>query len=1223
MYSVHYTLYVLFSLYLISGHTTQAQDSTSRLEVVVHRGFNENIQQMAFSYDDRKLACRDGDGRVNLFDLQTYLPEKYIEETRAHNGIFGFSITNPNVLFIGPTTWLLTDKPHQNEVKGSLVPLGHPSQYGYAKDNLFGFTDSLFIFQTTTDKRNSQLMFSDTVVVPAGHRLEQFKAIYPYAVLLTELDNEPYGSKGILMGKKRVLRIYNLAEKRYTDSIATSSVDGDFDIALQKGSLLVVHRISERLSDTLCKSTVEVWKVDRRKQLTQRTTYTDSYEEFIQSVDLSDDGKRLALLTYGQEAIILSTDTPSPTPIPIRLPTYTHSIQLNHAGDVLACAMFNDIGLFLINKTGKVLTPLKTIRQSWLPVKEIDYAQNNLISRNAEQVRLWPSQCLADSKAIMPEKSVAYGGIQPLDSLVYYWGRLRGKKADQYLFRRNIWNQSTKVISLSNNFDQTNLEGWSVAPSERSMCVLIKEKSANTLAQRSLTFYRINDTTARQTSHNEFTVSKKVGGQVPLSVSWSKALNRFVVLIRHLNKQADWYNLHFYDEDGKADRRSLTVQVDTGSRRQAGVGIDYDYIKLSLTPNGDAAYLIRDNTLQDSCKLIRLTDGKLLFSRNKEQLGESYYASVKLEAFAADARQAWIGWVIKKKRYLLQYKLSPGADTASLLLTVPTDNSIDRLRLSEDGSQLAVVTDGVVRVWDTYTGKELYGLYTLRDSNFVAITPDNYYMASRRSRNVQGLGFRIANNVLPINQLDYQYNRPDLVSSQLPQADSQRVNFYRKLHSMRIAARATPKGLQSGVTVVVLRKLSADMLTTQRTYPFGVVAQAENGLKAITVFINDVPVAHQASHRPQTPARQQYTDTLTVDLGLGMNHIEVVATDSANNESICVGAFDMIYQPPKQPASNVYVIAAGVDRYPKAGADLHYAVSDARRVANLFANGVEYSYKYEKNGLYEWAKERVRGIPNQFQLDTLYNESFNEKALEAIRQKLMGSQIDDQILFFYAGHGLLDKDYNFFLATSATDFASPSEGSIAYNRLVALFRDIPARRKLFLIDACHAGEMTKTNRVSPTDTTVSTLLASTSRGVKLLGTKSASSQDVGTYMRIFFSDYQTTDGINMIAASAGSEVAFEGAATKGGVFTSALQQGLIELYSPKHINKNDTYRWSNGYDHSKYICEADADQNGTVSVSELMAYVTNEVNRQTKGQQTPTYRVENYFNDFPVWSPNP
>ena len=53
----------------------------------------------------------------------------------------------------------------------------------------------------------------------------------------------------------------------------------------------------------------------------------------------------------------------------------------------------------------------------------------------------------------------------------------------------------------------------------------------------------------------------------------------------------------------------------------------------------------------------------------------------------------------------------------------------------------------------------------------------------------------------------------------------------------------------------------------------------------------------------------------------------------------------------------------------------------------------------------------------------------------SMKDFLKEAKPNDVVMVFVAGHGLLDKDLNYYLATNTTDFLNPSDGGIKYESL--------------------------------------------------------------------------------------------------------------------------------------------------------------------------------------------
>jgi uncharacterized caspase-like protein len=91
-----------------------------------------------------------------------------------------------------------------------------------------------------------------------------------------------------------------------------------------------------------------------------------------------------------------------------------------------------------------------------------------------------------------------------------------------------------------------------------------------------------------------------------------------------------------------------------------------------------------------------------------------------------------------------------------------------------------------------------------------------------------------------------------------------------------------------------------------------------------------------------------------------------------------------------------------------------------------------------------------------------------------------------------------------------------------------------------------------------------------------------------------FANLSKGSGAIVISAAAGSGYALESPEWNNGVFTYCILNGI----------KNKT---------------ADLNKDGSITVSELRDYVSQEVQSITKGAQKPTSRRDNVSFDFNVW----
>lgn len=185
-------------------------------------------------------------------------------------------------------------------------------------------------------------------------------------------------------------------------------------------------------------------------------------------------------------------------------------------------------------------------------------------------------------------------------------------------------------------------------------------------------------------------------------------------------------------------------------------------------------------------------------------------------------------------------------------------------------------------------------------------------------------------------------------------------------------------------------------------------------------------------------------------------------------------------------------------------------------------------------------------------------EGFSKDDILSLRTTLRDTNVDDRVIIFYCGHGLLNEEEDLFLSTFEVDPLNPSKAGIALEELEDLLDGIPARNKLILLDACNSGE------VDPR------------AGFDLLD-----------LMKETFVDLRRSAGAFVISSSGGRELAFENPEWGGSAFTQSLLRVMEEQTQ--------------------------------ITVSELQEFLAKGVSELTKGLQQPRARKKNISNNWRVW----
>ncbi|MBP7077181.1 MAG: WD40 repeat domain-containing protein [Bacteroidales bacterium] len=508
-------------------------------------------------------------------------------------------------------------------------------------------------------------------------------------------------------------------------------------------------------------------------------------------------------------------------------------------------------------------------------------------------------------------------------------------------------------------------------------------------------------------------------------------------------------------------------------------------------------------------------------------------------------------------------------------------------QFSKDGKYILTSSrDAKCKLWHASTGIEIASLITINKNGWIVVTPDKYYYGSKDA--VSELCWSDGFKIYPFEQFDLKYNRPDIVLARLGYASQELIDAYYQAYLKRLKKMGfTEEKLSDEFHIpetaienfeympeIDEKDIEIDLNFNDSKYK----------LDRYNIWINDVPLFGMTGKSLSVGNFQSFKTKEHIELNEGDNKIQVSCLNEKGVESY-KETVEITYTPKTSEKHDLYFVAVSVSEYEDSQFNLKYAVKDGRDMVKLFS-------------------ENRKGDFANIYIDTLFNSAATTDNLIAVKQKLMNSQVDDEVILYISGHGLLDDNLDFYFASHNVDFSNPAINGISYDVLEGLLDGIPARKKLLLMDACHSGEVDKEDTQQETDTVV--LLAGGQNGkLKESSNRSAMMnysikqnriglQNSFDLMQEMFANLNRGSGAVVISAAAGVGKAIEGEQWNNGVFTYALLDGLYNL-------------------------RADANGDKQVSLSEIRSYVIVEVDRLTNGRQRPTCRQENLEFDWRVW----
>ena len=428
--------------------------------------------------------------------------------------------------------------------------------------------------------------------------------------------------------------------------------------------------------------------------------------------------------------------------------------------------------------------------------------------------------------------------------------------------------------------------------------------------------------------------------------------------------------------------------------------------------------------------------------------------------------------------------------------------------------------------WDT---EPVADLYMNRHGEYAIVLPTGLYAGSPGCERM--LELAEDDRVLGAEALAPWRNRPAEVLEYLGGNEDDvvalRATTARWLRRMGYSAAQMPTEPQINefpVAEVVYPPLNSQMDSTE----FDVSLYATN--KAITtleVYVDGTRIPQEWDESLLVPAGKHQMVKVRVPLAVGQNWIELKAVDSTGIGGD-VSRFRTIYR--GSEISELYVVTLGVSDYKDDSLNLQYAAKDAEDIAAQFAAT-------------EAHKVHILNLTNE--------QVTKDGAQKKVQRFLAESKVHDRVVFYLAGHGMLDKNLDYYYAPHDFNAEDVSNTGISLDSLVNSLTQAPARRRMLLVDTCHAGMLGEedTEKLALAGVVLPQGVRAVShRGMKVTSTKVLNNAaQKQRYIEDMFSTCNQYRGVHIIAASAAAEYAYESAEWKNGIFSTAILQTLRNM----------------------------------------------------------------------------
>ena len=585
-------------------------------------------------------------------------------------------------------------------------------------------------------------------------------------------------------------------------------------------------------------------------------------------------------------------------------------------------------------------------------------------------------------------------------------------------------------------------------------------------------------------------------------------------------------------------------------------------------------YEIASGKLITTLKEIQITDelpdGRLLYTDWENGYGEFYLGRLSGQTLIEDfnyntysignrnfydAPRKQI--ISTAKSQILFWKI----DEKSPFKSIEFSGNISNSMVLEDKMYI-LFYDNNIKVLDLKTNTEKLNISLLERNNIIKpvfLTPEGYFKAAKE--NIRNYHFVKGKDAFSLLNYELYLNRPDVILERLGFAKKKVINVYKEAFVKRLKRNNLTEELDyfslKRPSVELLNKKDITVVTKDQYLNLSL--KKSEDIKVLDIYINGVPVFKDRSTELNVES--------AVELNSGLNKITVIGTDNNGIESDPITL--EITNTAEVIPPNIYYLGIGVSKYKDASMNLRFADVDVRSISKLM-------------------NDKFLG---RIAIDTLNNESATKSNILALKNKLTSTSINDVVIISFSGHGLVDDNKDFYFATHDVDFNNPAEKGLSYENIQYLLDDIPARKKILLIDACHSGELDSSDdnpETTAITSNVNSYLPEGAKGSKGSKVKSTTDgRDSFELMQTLFYDLDRGNGSFVISAAGGKEFAFESRDWGNGVFTYSFINAINELSRT-------------GYP-----------QDGKINISELKNYIYKSVSRLTNNQQKPTSRAEN------------
>jgi len=552
-----------------------------------------------------------------------------------------------------------------------------------------------------------------------------------------------------------------------------------------------------------------------------------------------------------------------------------------------------------------------------------------------------------------------------------------------------------------------------------------------------------------------------------------------------------------YALSGSWDNTLKLWDIQSGKELKSFEGHTWWVMSVCFSPDGRYALSSAgDNTL----KLWDIQSGKEIKSF------EGHSSGISSVCFSPDGRYALSG------SFDNTLKLWDNQSGKEIISFEGHTDGVSSVCFSPDGRYaLSGSYDNTLKLWDIKKGNEIATLISVDSTDWIVTTPSGLFDASEGA--MKQMYFVVGMDIIEFDQLKRRYWQPGLLPILLGYSNGK----LKEVPALNYVRLCPDKKLE----------LDKDKLIVH-------LQNRGGGIGKVNVFIDDIQVIPDARQSPSDSTKENLT--LEVDLSrfselLNYGQVNVVKVIAWNAEDYISSRADTIhYIPHRKDAKGTVIVSnpdipmsrpalwavvVGTSDYSGSTIDLHYAANDAIDFANTLALGANRLFGADSTHITLLTTEQKDRYPTKANI---------EKAFLQLKNTLP----KDIVVVYFSGHGVNygsgDGDFYYLTAdASSTDAEYFSDPAMSYNYSVSgtelvKWLQVPARKKLVILDACAAGRGAETMAMAMKD--------------------NPKSQE-----RIL-DQMQTLSGIYILAGAAGDKSSYESSRYGQGLLTYCMLKGM-------------------------------------------------------------------------------